>query len=297
MSVIATARHPASMPIIRDLSLLSPLQARVLPRARRRVATATLAVVALLVLLVPSAYAQEARVSLGAGAGMELPLSPSDRYAPTFAPPTMAGGVGPTLLVNQRPSVGLRLQLEAVIGDLAVRYGFHGTGWRKDRIRCVPAEGSPGRATLLPNGEFDDRTMDYDCRAPHAKQEPDADRRTRVVHTIEAATEIPALRPTRVIPYASLGGGLALSTYQTASQNTGIRLGVVAIVGGGLRIPIDRNVAIIFETRYSLTLMARGGDYSLRAGRAVAANKTVLSAVIDPYHGFQTSVGIRVRVR
>lgn len=260
------------------------------------VASYVLAASLLVVAIASPAAAQEARVSLGVAGGVDLPLSPSDRFVPTFDDLSL-GTTGQTLLVHQRPSVGMRLQLETVIGNLAIRYGFQRNGWRSDRIRCRPVDATTGPAHLLPNGEFDDRSMDYDCGGSRSKQASDHERRPRLVHTIEAATEIAAIRPTRVIPYASIGGGIALTTYQTASQNNALRMGVMALIGGGLRVPFDRNFSLIVETRYNLTLMARGGDYSLRAGRAVAAHKSVMSAAIDPYHAIQAVVGLRVRVR
>lgn len=250
-----------------------------------------------LCLLGSPAQAQDARISLGVGGGVALPLSPSDRFVPRFADADVVGDRGATLLTHYRPKTGMLLHLEALIGNLSIRYTFQNYGWKSDRIACRPTEGGNAQASRLPNGEFDDRQITYNCNVGRDRIGAQDNRRSLSVHQISGATQFVAIQPRVIIPYATIGGGLLLTNFQTANQNTAVRPGLSFLVGGGLRIPFDRNFSMFIETRYALHLMARGGDYSLRAGRAVAAEKTVLSAVIDPLHSLQAIVGLRMRVR
>lgn len=243
-----------------------------------------------------NAFAQEARISIGVGGGVGLPLSASDRFVPRFADADFVGDHNPTVLVHQVPKLGMLLQLDALIGNLSIRYAFQRYGWQRDRIACSPADDA-ANATRLPNGEFDDRMMDYHCARPRGRMAAPDDRRALQMHQISGAYEIAAVQPRILIPYASIGAGILLTTFQTASQNNALRPGLMLAIGGGVRIPFDRNISMFIETRYALHLMARGGDYSLRAGRAVAADKTILSATIDPLHSIQALIGFRLRVR
>lgn len=259
-----------------------------------------LAIVALLLLCVaaPRAlYAQEARISVGVGGGGAVPMSASDRFVPRFTDVGFAGNEHPTSLVHLRPKTGMLLHLEALIGRLSIRYSFQRFGWNSDRVACRPAGDPPGTALLLPNGEFDDRALSYQCERPRERIAPEEARRALSMHQISGAVEFVAIRPRVVIPYATIGGGLLLTTFQASAQNNTLRPGLALLAGGGLRIPFDRNISLVIEARYALHLMARGGDYSLRAGRAVAADKSVLSATIDPMHAFQSTISIRIRIR
>lgn len=252
---------------------------------------------ALLLALAPAARAQEARVSLGVAGGAQLPLSVSDRFAPRFERTDSPQNSGPTYLVHQRPKVAMNLQLEALIRTMFIRYRFSRGGWGDDRIRCAPDASAPGSATRLPSGDFDDRSINYDCGVDRERMDANPDRRARNSHQILVGVEVRAIVPWRIIPYGSIGGGLALTQYTPAEQSSAVRFGLTVIGGGGLLFPIDRNISVYFETHYALTLMSRGGNYSLRAGRAVAADRSVLSAVIDPLHALDFTLGVRFRIR
>lgn len=249
-------------------------------------------------LLLPGvSLAQEARVSMGVGGGVNLPLSVSERFVPRFQDFGTGTIQGQSYLVHQRPAPAMSLQLEALIRTMYIRYRFNRGGWIDDTLRCVPSSDNTGSALLLPSGEIDDRSMLYDCSVDRHRVSPDPDRRRRSTHHIVAGIEIRAVERFRLIPYATVGGGMILTQYHPAAQGSSVRFGLNVQGGGGVYFPIDRNLSVFAETQYSLTLMGRGGNYSLRAGRAVAANKTVLSAVIDPQHAFDVMVGIRFRVR
>lgn len=255
-------------------------------------------VVLLLCVVGPRAlYAQEARISVGVGGGVSVPMSASDRFVPRFIDASFAGNANPTYLVHLRPKPGMLLQLEALIGRLSIRYSFQRFGWNSDRIACRPGGDPPGTALLLPNGEYDDRALSYQCERPRERIAAEEARRALSMHQLSGAMEFVAIRPRVIIPYATIGGGLLLTTFQMSAQNNTLRPGLAILVGGGLRIPFDRNISMVIEARYALHLMARGGDYSLRAGRAVAAEKTVLSATVDPMHAFQSTISFRMRIR
>lgn len=243
------------------------------------------------------AAAQEARISLGVAGGVGVPIGPSDRFVPRFVDPNYVGDRMPTQLVHFRPKTGMVLQLEALIGRLSIRYAFERFGWRDDRIACAPASNNPNDAILRPNGEYDDRGILYDCGPNTGTVSADSGRRALQIHQLSGAMEFVAIRPRMFIPYATVGGGILLTTFHTSTQNNALRPGLSLLVGGGLRIPFDRNISMFIEARYGLHLMARGGDYSLRAGRAVAADKSVLSATLDPLHNIQAVIGFRLRVR
>ena len=270
--------------------------------AHRRATTALIRTLAFLAIglicgVTSTSAAQATRIALGVSGGTSVPLSATDRFVPRFEDLATTTATGPTFLVHQRPRTGMNLQVEATIRNMYLRYRFSRAAWAQDRVRCRPADPSSGDATLLPNGEYDDRTMAYDCDGERARMARDPDRRNRHSHSILAGLEFQALDPWRVIPFATIGGGLVLTQYHPESQNSAIRPGIAVQVGGGLLFPVDRNVTIYIETQYNLTLMTRGGNYSLRAGRAVAAGRTVLSAVVDPIHAVDATIGIRFRIR
>jgi|GEM_PF-5196725 len=243
------------------------------------------------------ASAQHTRIAIGAGGGVSAPIGPSDRFAPRWYNPEFTGAQGPTQLVHYRPKPGMAFHVETAIRELNIRYTFQRYQWRKDRVACIPSEQNTGDATRLPNGEYDDRNVLYQCGLDKETVDAKAGRRPLQLHQLSVSYNFVAVRPQIVIPYAKIGGGLLLTTFHTSVQNNNIRLGASIIAGGGLRVPIDRNISLYLETQYALHLMSRGGNYSLRAGRAVAVNHTVLSAIFDPMHSFQAILGIRVRVR
>lgn len=245
----------------------------------------------------PDAFGQQTRIAIGAGGGVMVPFGPSDRFAPRWANPEYSGQNAPTQLVHYRPKPGMGFHLETSIRELNIRYTFQRYQWKRDRVACVPSDDNTADASLRPNGEFDDRNMRYNCGGGGDKISAESARRPLQVHQLNVSYNFAAVRPQTVIPYAKVGGGILLTTFHSSVQNNNIRLGVSLLAGGGLRIPLDRNISLYAEAQYALNLMSRGGDYSLRAGRAVAANKTVLSAVFDPMHALQAIVGIRIRVR
>lgn len=246
---------------------------------------------------VPSSFGQQTRIAVGAGGGVSVPFGPSERFVPRWQDETFHGVRGPTQLVHYRPKLGMAFHLETTIRALNIRYTFQRYLWKQDRVACLPHDDNLGSAQYLPNGEFDDRSMRYACHGGGEKISRENERRPLLVHQLNASYSFAAVRPRLVIPYAKVGGGLLLSTFHPNVQNADIRLGVSILAGGGLRIPIDRSVTLYIEAQYGLHVMSRGGDYSLRAGRAVAADKTVLSTLFEPMHTLQAIVGIRVRVR
>lgn len=250
-----------------------------------------------LVVATPSAMAQQTRIAIGVGGGVYTPMGPSDRFAPRWRNPEYTGQQAPTQLVHYRPKPGMGFHIETAIRELNIRYTFQRYQWKQDRVACRANEDDFGGAPLLPNGEFDDRNVQYDCDVPKDRISADPTRRPLQLHQLNVSYSFVAVRPRTIIPYATIGGGLLLTTFHTSVQNSNIRLGVSVIAGGGLRIPIDRNISLYFEAQYALHMMSRGGNYSLRAGRAVAADKTVLSSLFDPMHSLQAIIGIRVRVR
>lgn len=260
------------------------------------IARCTWIALALLAIL-PKAHAQDARISLGVAGGANLPVSVSERFVPRFEDVDYGGTSAPTLLVHQRPRAGVNLQVEALIRTMHLRYRFTRNSWGADRLRCAPAADNTAIALRLPNGEFDDRAMTYDCDPERLRLRSDPARRALNRHQLLVGIEAPALPRWRVVPYASAGGGIVLTQYHSADQDSSIRLGLNVYIGGGFSVPIDKSVTLYLESHYALTLMARGGNYSLRAGRAVAANRTVLSAAIDPLHAFDIMAGIRLRIR
>lgn len=247
--------------------------------------------------LISAAHAQQTRIAVGAGGGVMVPFGPSDRFAPRWENPEYNGYNAPTQLVHYRPKTGMGFHLETSIRELNIRYTFQRYQWKQDRVACTPSDDNLGEASLRPDGEYDDRNMQYTCGGGGETLAAESSRRPLQIHQLNVSYAFAAVRPQVVIPYAKVGGGILLSTFHASEQNNRIRLGVSLIAGGGLRIPLDRNISLYAEAQYAMHLMSRGGDYSLRAGRAVAADKTVLSALFDPLHSLQAIVGIRVRVR
>lgn len=246
---------------------------------------------------VPTALGQQTRIAVGAGGGVIVPFGPSERFAPRWQDPEFNGVTGPTQLVHYRPKPGMAFHLETAIRALNIRYTFQRYLWKQDRVACTPHVDNTGRSQYLPNGEFDDRSMRYTCGGSGETVSHEQGRRALVLHQLNASYSFAATRPRVVIPYAKIGGGLLLTTFHPSVQNNHVRLGLSILAGGGLRVPIDRNVTLYVEVQYGLHLMSRSGDYSLRAGRSVAADKTVLSTLFEPMHTLQAIIGIRVRVR
>lgn len=263
----------------------------------RHIVLSILCASALLFAGMSNGYAQQTRIAIGAGGGVAVPIGPSERFVPRWENTEYGGLQAPTQLVHYRPKAGMAFHLETAIRELNIRYSFQRYLWKRDRVACVPAEDNANDAVLLPNGEFDDRNVLYRCQAGGDRIQADPTRRALFVHQLDVSYAFVAIRPRVIIPYAKVGGGVLLTMFHPSEQNSNVRLGLSILAGGGLRVPLDRNISLYLETQYALHLMSRGGDYSLRAGRAVAADKTVLSALFAPMHAVQAIVGIRVRVR
>lgn len=273
-------------------------------RSRYRAERSGLLIVALLAfcaLTQPKVALAQTSIGVEIAGGATVPVGAFDRYVARLDPELAVDGEGPSQLIRLRPGPGFQLALAAHVGALSFRYRFTRTTWRDDQLQCaVPEEriGTPaGTAYLQGNGEIDDSAVDYRCSRDLSALPAQAGRSALVLHDVHVRYRLEPRRALPVIPSLLLGGGLSLTTFDANSSLRPLRPGLLLSVGAGFRVPIDSQISIVLDSGYDLRLLARAGNYALRASRIVEAERSVAAAIFSPLHAFSFNLGIILTIR
>lgn len=274
-------------------------------------ATASLALATIACLWATSAAAQS-QFGLQLDVGGDLALGPSVRSVVSLDTEADSGdeSVGVPRLSDRRNRVGLHAGLTAHIGSLAVAYRFERFAWNGARVRCV----GDRDARQLPNGEIEDAEVRYDCDVPREIiTYPSEDQRALVMHHLIIGPRFylrqrPRLlttsgdeppeekrRPARV--FGTAGGGATIAQYEEPNLGRTSRFGFNLGGGGGVEVPIDRRLSVGVELRYMLSMISVPTSSSSSAGRAVATERNVLVALMDPIHRATLNLSFRFDFR
>ncbi|MFT6400372.1 MAG: hypothetical protein ACJAYU_005143 [Bradymonadia bacterium] len=261
-------------------------------------AIASLALATLLCLSAATANAQS-QFGLQLDLGGDIALGPTVRSVVSLDTVADSGdeSVGIPRLSDRRNRVGLHGGLTAHIGSLAVAYRFERFSWNGARVQCI----GDRDARQLPNGEIEDAEVRYDCDGPREIiTYPSEDQRALSMHHLiigprfylrqrprlltASGDELPEekRRPARV--YGTAGGGATIAQYDEPSLGRTSRFGFNLGGGGGVEVPIDRRLSVGVEFRYMLSMISVPASSSASAGRAVATERNVLVALMDPIH-------------
>ena len=264
------------------------------------------------ILILPTLGNAQSRFGLELDLGADVPLGPTMRSVVSLETQPDSGdeAVGTPRLSNRRNHVGVHAGLSAHIGTLEVEYRFERFGWNGARVQCV----GDRDARQLPNGEIEDAEVRYDCSVPndrivyegeelrplsfhHLIVSPRFYLRSRTPVALSTDTEeAPAKRnPPR--PYGSAGGGLSIAQYDDPNLGGTPRVGFNVGGGGGVEFPIERRLSIGLEMRYMLTFVSVPASPSGSSGRAVATERNVLGALMDPIHRLGINLSFRFDFR
>lgn len=274
-------------------------------------ASASLAIATLLCLWAPSLSAQS-QFGLQLDLGGDLALGPTMRSVVSLDTEADSSdeSVGIPRLSDRRNRVGIHAGVTAHIGNLAVSYRFERFAWNGARVRCI----GDRDAQQLPNGEIEDAEVRYDCDVPREiityRSE---DQRALVMHHLiigprfylrqrarllttsgEDAPE-DKRRPARV--FGTAGGGATIAQYEEPNLGRTSRFGFNLGGGGGVELPIDRRLSVGIELRYMLSMISVPTSSSSSAGRAVATQRNVLVALLDPVHRATVNFSFRFDFR
>ena len=248
------------------------------------------------------AAAQIRGLAIEAAGGLAVPLSPTYNAAPELHRSLEQDGAGPSLLANRTNQAGLNTRLAVLLGSLELSYSLFNLGWRHDTIVCDTMRDGTGAyadtAYRLPDGNIDDRGVRYVCPEQRARVDTsNLGRRPLTVHNIAFGLRGVVPLSLRFSLYGAAGAGFALTNHHPDERVRRVRPGVSTHAGGGVDFEVSPQVHIAVDARYQLLLLARAGDYSLNAGRAVARDRTVLAAVLDPLHLFSATLALRLTLR
>lgn len=295
---------------VRPGPTFGPSRARPLAPSPSPVSLRVLAALGFVVvaLAAPEASAQS-RFGLELDFGGQFPLSPSVRSVVSLDSETDVGqqAVGVPRLADRLNRPGFALGATALVSTLEIRYRFERFAWRGARVRCV----GDRQAQQLPNGEIDDAEVRYDCGVQAFDVTlPGEDGSALGMHHLSVGPRFYLRRDARTtirdgevvernrariygLPFA----GFTLAQQQDPGLGPQLRAGVNLGAGGGLEFPLDRRVALALDARYTLSMVGGSSSPNARAGRAIAAERNVLGALMDVYHRVGLNLGIRIDFR
>ena len=268
--------------------------------------------IACLLLALPSLSHAQSRFGLELDLGADVPLGPTMRSVVSLETQPDSGdeAVGTPRLSNRRNRVGVHAGLSAHVGTLEVEYRFERFAWNGARVRCL----GDRDARQLPNGEFEDAEVRYNCSVPNDTVVYDGeDLRPLVFHhlivaprfylrsrAVQAGTadgdDAPVKRdPMRL--YLSAGGGLSVAQYDDPNLGGTTRVGFNVGGATGVEFPVERRLSIGLELRYMLSLVSVPSSPSASSGRAVATQRNVLGALMDPIHRLGLNLTFRFDFR
>lgn len=266
---------------------------------------ALLAVALMLLVSGSDAHAQ-ARFGLELDLGASAPLSASLRNVVALDATATEDGtlVGTPSLERRTNQLGFRFATTAHVGTFEFRYSFERFGWRNRLVDCV----GDRSASQLPNGEVSDGEVRYQCTDNPDVQSLSSDGLVplRLHHLTVGPRFYLRREPARSDAdeqrqlarfYAVVGAGPTLALYRLPGLENLLRAGLHLSVGGGTEIPLERNVSLTLDVRYTVSLVGGSSSPAARAGRAIATQRGVAGALLDTFHQLGGTVGVRVDFR
>jgi hypothetical protein len=252
----------------------------------------------------------QSRFALELDLGFDQPLSPSVHDAVLLSDAESgetSASAGTPILVNRLNRPGFHVGVSALISTLEVRYRFERFAWRGARALC---EGDR-EAARLPNGEVEDAEVVYSCTRPGERiSVPGDEEGALTFHHVSVGPRFYLRRPQRSVVrdgvlverdrtrlYGILNGGVTLAGYEDPNLGRRLKPGLNAGAGGGAEFQVDRRISIAFDVRYTLSMVAGSSSPTVRAGRAAANDRNVVSALFDVYHRVGANLGFRFDFR
>ncbi|TVR04667.1 MAG: hypothetical protein EA398_01540 [Deltaproteobacteria bacterium] len=280
---------PRPAPVARTAPL------RKLARFRPHPVAAACALLCLALATPRPSTAQPPRFGLQADLGTAIAIGPGARSTIDLANPRTDGDrtVGNPFLADVYRAPALRLGVTLQLAELEIRYALERAQWSHARVLCT----SEDTATRRGNGGVDDRGISWDCSGSGDRIEPSEARGAFLAHHLSGGTRIYAGELIGTFPWAAFATGLSLSRFDRDAQRRRLRAGVHASVGGGLDVPIDRNLTLVADIRYQGTLFAATARFTDNARRVSALDRGVLGATFDPQHTILLGIGFRSNLR
>lgn len=260
-----------------------------------------------LLALPPRAAEAQSRFGLGLSLGPTAPLSASLRNVVRLDVATVeeSAVLGVPSLERWNNRLGFRGAATAHLGPVELRYTYERLGWRARAVDCV----GDRLAAQLPNGEVSDGEVRYQCDgspelitlrnddlAPLRLHHLSVGPRIYLRRSPDVATQAADLRP-RAQFYAAMLAGPTLAQYTVPGLGGVLRAGGHVSVAGGTEIPVDRNLLLTLDVRYTLSFVGGSATPSARAGRAIASGRSVGGALLDALHQVGATLGVRVNFR
>lgn len=250
----------------------------------------------------------QSRFGLELDLGADAPLGPTMRSVISLETQPEAGdeAVGVPRLSNRRNRVGVHAGLSAHVGTLEVEYRFERLAWNGARVQCV----GDREARQLANGEVEDAEVRYDCEVANDRIAYDGENeRPLLFHhliisprfylgsmaSVLSEDDDSKRAPPR--PFATVGGGLTVAQYDEPNLGATTRAGFNVGGGAGVEFPIERRLSIGIDARYILSLVSAPSSPSASSGRAVATERNVLGALMDPVHRIGLNLTFRFDFR
>ncbi len=265
----------------------------VLPGFHMCVMRSAVVVVLCLATLCAGAGVAEAQSRVGAqvGGGVAAPLSTSHRLHASLPVGSDAAVPQLTDLFN---NPALSIGAAFLLSSLEVRYAYQSFRFSSERQRCM----GDIAASRRPDGEVDDAEVSYDCDISRDRISlTNVLRAPLRLHFITVGTRFYARRPAQPRLYGVAAAGIVLSNAPLNPEQRRIRFGFNVAAGGGVDFHLDRGVALFLDARYRLSVFGKPSSSSLSAGRALAADRRVIAAVVNTFHTFDVTAGIRVYFR
>ena len=189
-------------------------------------------------------------------------------------------------IADLQNSVGPILGASIVLGTIELRYSFSWYGWREETITYR----GDRKVRRLSTGEIDDATVIY-TELPDPETKIDINQPKLQVHTISAEYRLYLIDDSWEF-YFPLGGGLAISTFDTdfADNNFGLYL----TAGIGTCFPVNNVFALTLNLRYNFILTKTSQPVQHTVNNTVVSDGTVFSALTDTFHIATLHLGLRI---
>jgi hypothetical protein len=273
----------------------------------RSVYALTFCACSLLFALIPCPAAAQGRFGLGVALGPSAPLSAAARNVVRLdvAAVEADAALGIPSLERWSNRLGVRAAASAHLGPVEIRYSYDRFSWRERTIECV----GDRLAAQLPNGEVSDGEVRYQCadnpesvtlrndalpplRLHHLSIGP----RIYLRRSPDMGDDPTSNRP-RAAFYAAGLVGPTLAQYSVPGLGAILRAGGHLSIAGGTEIPIERNLFLTLDVRYTASFVGGAATPSARAGRAIATGRGVGGALLDGFHQVGATFGVRVNFR
>lgn len=242
-----------------------------------------------------SATAQPPRFGAQLDLGAVAPLGPAARSSIRLRDPRTEDdlSVGSPELSDVYRTLALRPGLTVQLGNAELRYAFERGNWSHARVRCTSTDTAIERG----NGAIDDRGIRWECLDTPERGRANDAWPAYSAHHISGGARFYAPEILSTYPWGGGGAGLTFTRFDRDAQRSRLRAGTHAHVGGGIDLPIDRNLTLGFDLRYQVTLLAATARFADNARRASTTGRGVAGAVLDVQQGIILGLGFRANLR